>query len=248
MKQIDIECISNWVLSSNQQYASPAAIATNCPDCSRQVVFTTRRRNYDPFRDALSCSSECPACMAIAHFWVSEISARTDEDPERELITALYMMPSGASCLDLSTIRDQVPDSLHHYCTSLLDVYKSGNLTATNILMQATLESLFSSLLPIGNSRSSLPRLIQDTCKSIDLAEPLNRLTASIATEGDLAVLFKNNEHTSQESADAMMVLLEQLITWLYVLPAEFETLEKRFAELRQSQEASESDSHCKAA
>ena len=145
----------------------------------------------------------------------------------------VYMLPSPREHMEMSDHEETIPDSVLQYCKTAQDIYFSGNLMATNVLIKTAMETVFNDFLPIGNSRGELSKMIRDSISTINHNEPLANLTASTRKDGDLHTLFKRHHGTDQETADAMMQLLETLITYLYVLPAQFKELEARFAEIK---------------
>ena len=232
MKQLDMSCVSRWV-AGNNQLQHPASVGITCPECSMKGAFTTKRRSYDEHRDTLSCSAVCPSCNTQVHLWIVDALGASKhiekEDPK------MYMMPGAKDAVDLSDLPDNVPPKVSQYCASTMDVYSSGNLTATTVLAQSALESIFDDFLPVGNSRTTLPKLIQDSIGGMDLQAPINEIANSFRPEGTLDSLFSSSQHTSKESADAMMALLDKLITYLYVMPGEFAKLQEEFTELNRT-------------
>ena len=207
------------------------SVAAVCPGCSLNVVFNTKRRLYDPNRDTSSCSSDCPACGDTVHFWVVDMVAHARQDGEGQ--PGVYMLPAPQEHMEMSEHEETIPDSVLQYCKTAQDIYFSGNLIATNVLIKTALETVFNDFLPIGNSRGELSMMIRDSISTINHNEPLATLTASTRKHGDLHALFKQHHGTDQDTADAMMQLLETLIMYLYVLPAQFKQLGARFAEIR---------------
>jgi hypothetical protein len=230
VKNVDIESVKRWTVAGSDKSPHPASIATGCPGCDLQVVFTTRRRLYDAHRDTLSCSADCPSCSCEVHFWMTDLILQTESADDAR--PSLYMLPAAAPRMDLSTLADCLPDGVLLYCQSTQDVYNSGNLTATNIMVQSTLDAIFGSFLPIGNSRTTLSKLIQDSVPSIDLDKPLTKLATALRPDGYLDSLFRNSDSVNRDTADTLMALVEKLITYLYLLPAEFDELDRRLAEL----------------
>lgn len=233
VKQLDIASVQRWVVTGSRKLSQPASIGISCPECGLRGVFTTKRRNYDEHRDALSCSANCPACDTLVHFWVMDLIGQSEEDSEVK--SSLYMTPSAARRMDLQEVPESTPENVVQYLSSTQDVYFSGNLVATGVLAQATLETMFSEFMPVGNSRTTLSKLIQDSINSIDLDKPLINLATSLREGGSLDKLIGNGKTINQESADAIMHLLEHLITFLYVIPDEFSKLDELFAELSNS-------------
>lgn len=241
LKQIPNDSIKKWAYSSSNKLSHPVSVAAVCPECSLNVVFNTKRRLYDPNRDTSSCSSDCPACNATVHFWVVDMVAHARQDGEGQ--PGVYMLPAPHEYMEMSDHEDTIPDSVLQYCKTAQDIYFSGNLMATNVLIKTALETVFSDFLPVGNSRGDLSKMIRDSISSINHNEPLAALTASTRKDGDLYTLFQRHHGTDQETADAMIQLLETLITYLYVIPAQFKELEARIADIRARIPAAEEES-----
>lgn len=229
MMQLDIDSVNRWITGPKQvQY--PASIGTSCPECSIRGAFTTKRRSYDDYRDTLSCSANCPSCDTMVHFWITDIVGNSTKEVGET--PTLYMVPGAAAAMDLSELPENVPTNVLQYCSSTVDVYATGNLTATTVLAQSTLEAIFEEHLTAGDSSSPLAKLIQNSTESMGLDKPLLDLAKSLGPDGNLDNLFSSSQFTTRESADAMMKLLDRLINYLYVLPNDFAELDKQFAEL----------------
>lgn len=233
MKQLDISSVKKWIATGSSKLSQPASVGITCPECSMRGVFTTKRRQYDEYRDTLSFSAECPACNLLVHFWITDMVEQSSKNQDTS--PSLFMMPSSEERMDLESLPDCVPKDVMKYCSSTQDVYFSGNLTATTVLAQSAIESIFAQFLPLGNSRTTLAKLITDSTDSMGLDSPFNELAKSLRPDGNLAELFSSTEHTTQETADAIMRLLELLITHVYIMPEEFKKLDTLFAELNRT-------------
>lgn len=160
--------------------------------------------------------------------------ARQDGDGD----PGVYMLPAPHEHMDISQHDGSIPENVSQYCKTAQDIYFSGNLMATNVLIKTAMETIFDDFLPLGNSRGELSMMIRDSISTINHNEPLAQLSSSTRKMGDLHALFKNHHGTDKDTADAMMQLLETLITYLYILPAQFKELEARFTELKNLDEA----------
>ncbi len=229
MKQLDINCVNRWI-AGNNQLQHPASLSISCPECSLKGAFTTKRRQYDEHRDTLICSATCPSCSTMVHLWITDAIGSSKKGPDEQ--PSLFMMPGPADVVDLTKMPENVPPKVVQYCASTMDVYSTGNLTATAVLAQSALEAIFDDFLPIGNSRTTLPKLIQDSISGMELDKPLKDLAISFRPDGNLDNLFGSSQHTSKETANAIMTLLDKIITYLYVMPNEFAKLEEEFNEL----------------
>lgn len=151
---------------------------------------------------------------------------------------AVYMLPAPQERMDMNNIQEPIPESVLQYCKTAQEIYFSGNLMATNVLIKTAMETIFEDFLPIGNSRGDLSMMIRDSISTINHNEPLAKLSSSTKKMGDLHALFKKHHGTDQVTADAMMQLLETLIMYLYILPSRFRELEERFVELKVASDA----------
>lgn len=230
MKEVDISNVKRWATASNNHLSQPVSIAATCPSCLLHGVFTTKRRHYDPQRDTLACSAECPSCNTQVHFWMTNMVAHSNNDASEH--PALYMMPASEERMNLENLPDSLPGNVLQYCHSTQEVYKSGNLTATYVMVQSTLSAIFENFLPTGNSVTQLPKLIQDSLPSMGLDKPIANLAVSLRPEGHLDSLLKSPEPATREIARALMDLIEKLVTYLYVLPSEFDELNRQLKEL----------------
>ena len=154
--------------------------------------------------------------------------ARKEDEGE----PGIYMLPSSSDHLNMDLHSEQIPPDVLQYCKTAQDIYFSGNLMATNVFIKTAMETIFDGFLPTGNSRSDLSQMIRDSINTINHNEPLAKLSSSTNKSGDLHALFSKHQGTRQDTADAMMQLLETLIMYLYILPARFEALEEQFAKL----------------
>ena len=155
----------------------------------------------------------------------------------------VYMLPANANeRMDIDEYRSVIPDDVIQYCKTAQDIYFSGNLMASNVLIKTALETVFSDFLPLGNSQSDLSKMIRDSISSINCNDPLAAICSSTGKQGDLYTLFANHQGTSQETADAMIKLLETLLMYLYIMPARFKELEATFKELKMATENTDSD------
>lgn len=216
------------------------SVATVCPACTLNVVFNTKRRLYDPNRDTSSCSSECPACGAVAHFWVVDMvgHARADGDGD----PGVYILPSPSEQMNMQEHADAIPESVLQYCKTAQDIYFSGNLMASNVLIKTAMETIFDDFLPLGNSRGNLSMMIRDSISAINHNEPLAQLVSSTGKQGDLHELFNKHHETDKETAEALMELLETLVTYLYVLPHRFQDIYKKISDIKNETDKREHD------
>lgn len=147
----------------------------------------------------------------------------------------VYILPSPNEQMDIDEHANSIPDGVLQYCKTAQDIYLSGNLMASNVLTKTAMEIIFDDFLPLGNSRGDLSMMIRGSIDAINHNEPLAQLVSSTAKQGDLYELFNKHHDTDKETAEALMELLETLITYLYVLPQRFQDIHQKISDIRGS-------------
>ncbi len=161
---------------------------------------------------------------------------------------SIFMLPSPVEHMQLNEQEDNIPEDVLKYCKTAQDIFFSGNLMASNVLIRTAIETIFEDFLPTGSSRGTLSNMIRDSISTINHNEPLAQLSASTAKQGDLHALFKKHHSTDKPTADGLMQLLETLVLYLYILPARFKELESLFQELNEADARKKEDADAQAA
>lgn len=170
--------------------------------------------------------------------------ARDDGDGD----PGVYILPSPCEQMNMNEHADAIPEGVLQYCMTAQDIYFSGNLMASNVLIKTAMETIFDDFLPLGNSRGNLSMMIRDSISAINHNEPLAQLVSSTARQGDLYELFNKHHDTDKETAEALMELLETLITYLYVLPHRFQNIHEKISKLKSAAETREHHANLKQA
>lgn len=192
-------------------------------------MFTTRAHIHDEKRESIACTGACPSCSEYVHFWsmnpkASESSA--EEDPE-----TIYMSPTGNAAKEPLNFSVEMPEALERAYLSAVEAHSTANYSATALCCKQAMEKIFFYLLPDGKSPSGLSEAINEIHGNHDLAKPLEKLSAATGSGGPLDRHFEMETEFSAETSQAMVELLEHLITYLYVIPKEIENIETKFDE-----------------
>lgn len=160
----------------------------------------------------------------------------------------IYILPSPSEQMNMNEHSDVIPEGVLQYCKTAQDIYFSGNLMASNVLIKTAIETIFEDFLPLGNSSGNLTTMIRDSISTINHNEPLAQLVSSTAKQGDLYELFNKHHDTDKETAEALMELLETLITYLYVLPHRFQDIHEKISSIKNAADTRERDANQKKA
>lgn len=172
--------------------------------------------------------------------------AHARQDGEGE--PGIYMLPSPKQYMQMHEQEDVIPEEVLKYCKTAQDIFFSGNLMASNVLIRTAIETIFEDFQPAGSSRGNLSNMIRDSISTINHNEPLAQLSVSTTKQGDLHALFRKHHSTDKSTADGLMELLETLILYLYILPARFRELEALFKELNESDTRKKEETDAQAA
>ncbi|MCH4995320.1 DUF4145 domain-containing protein [Pectobacterium carotovorum] len=223
----------NEVVNDNSKYnlSVPEAISTMCPHCEERVLFKVTDYLLDKTRLSISASSECPGCESRVHFWVffpeikiERVVGWSEKSPEPNKI---YMYPTiNKSYYQHPQFHADIPAPLSRSFLSTVDSLNSKNYPATAVGARRTLEGIFQYLVPEENRKKPLFKLIEIAKENHDMMKPLSSLSHAIRDGGNIGAHFDENREPDEAIAKQMVELLEYLITYLYVLPKEINSLE----------------------
>ncbi|WP_162596177.1 DUF4145 domain-containing protein [Methylobacterium sp. 17Sr1-1] len=109
---------------------------------------------------------------------------------------------------------------------STIECYNAGIYSAAAVSGRRTLEGIFKYLLPEGKRNGPLHKLIEEATAAKDLSGPLKTLSHAIRTGGNLGAHFDEEHEPDENVARQMVELLNYLVSYLYVLPAQISQLE----------------------
>jgi hypothetical protein len=229
LKQINVAHVRKWMGLNRKNIRAPQAISTICPHCGERVVFTTRAHIHDEKRESIACTGACPSCSEYVHFWSMDpksSDSAAEEDPE-----TIYMSPTGNSGKEPLNFSVEMPEALERAYLSAVEAHSTANYSATALCCKQAMEKIFYYLLPEDKSPAGLSEAIAEIHNNHDLGKPLERLSAATESGGQLERHFEMEAEFNAETSQAMVELLEHLITYLYVIPQEIESIENKFDE-----------------
>jgi len=202
--------------------ARAKAVTAVCPHCDERGVFTLSNvTGIGPLK-SVSYSGACPACRENIAVWSVNTSGLTSM-----LSVEFYMHPDPKQGFQPPTEIEFVPDSLRKALMATIDAYNAGIYTAAAVSGRRTLEGIFKYLAPEDKRNLPLAKLIQYAQEEKDLSAPLNALSHAIRSGGNLGAHFDPENEPNEEVARQIVELLSYLVSYLYVLPAKIEQLEK---------------------
>lgn len=201
-----------------------SSISATCPYCNEKVVFTLEHFLNDLQRTSVSATGQCPSCNKNVHFWM----LLSDNDEGRMHVDSVYMHPDCKRFYEPASGPDRLPTPVRNTFLSTVDSFNCKHYKATAVCAKATLESIFKYLLEEEQQKLPLADQIEMVKKTQRMTEPLDALSAAIRTGGKLIEHFGMEKELTQSSAKHMVELLDDLISYLYILPQDINELEAR--------------------
>ncbi len=224
MYMIPPECVPLWTEFSGRSV--PSSVDSLCPRCGRQVNFTLRDFAIDEQRRTVSASASCPACHQEAYFWI--VGAQpADSANAREPDAVCIYPPPKVHRKPISGI-EAMPEGLARAYLSALNVYNAREWNATAVCCRRVLEGVVKNLLPKQTKAASFAQSLELLPQYVDLTRPVKTLSHSVRHGGNLGAQFELDREADQETATAMLDLLEYFLDYLYALPRKVENLDAR--------------------
>jgi hypothetical protein len=218
---IPLEFVAQWQQVNNKWM--PHSVDIHCPFCARHVTFTLRDYALDGNRNTMAASATCPGCHQTARFWA--IDPRPFSDTQGKECQELCIFPKPTLSRNPIAGIDKMPPEIGKAYASTVNVYNAREWTATAVCCRRVLEGIAKNFLPPAMQNKPLAQQLSDLKANVDLAKPLTALAEALRKGGHLGAHFDLERAPDQAAASQMVDLLEYLIQYLYVLPAEVESL-----------------------
>jgi HEPN domain-containing protein len=131
---------------------------------------------------------------------------------------------------DRLELHSLVPDRLLNRYDEAVRAYEHGLWTSAAQSARSVLEGVILTLideLPDGGQRTPmLSELLRSLADRYDLAGPVRGVAQTLQAGGNMASHFRNSDF-NQETAEAMLDMLDAFIEYLVVTPAQLERLRK---------------------
>lgn len=221
MHNIPLEFVAQWQQVNNKW--TPQSVDIHCPFCGRHVTFALGEFNLDGQRNTMAASAQCPGCHQKARFWVIDPTPFGNTEGKECQALCIYPKPS----LNREPIEgmDKIPREIGKAYASTVNVYNAGEWTATAVCCRRVLEGIAKDLLPDDKQRKALAQQLSDLPSEVDLAKPITSLADALRKGGNLGAHFDLDTEPDETTASQMVDMLEYLMKYLYVLPADVDSL-----------------------
>lgn len=125
---------------------------------------------------------------------------------------------------------DKIPPDIGRAYVSTVSVFNAGVWPATATCCRRVVEGIAQNLLPEDMQNKPLAQQLDELKTKVDLTKPLTSLADALRKGGNLGAHFDLAKEPDESTASQMVDLLEYLIEYLYILPAQVESLHKTVA------------------
>jgi hypothetical protein len=226
MSYVDLKAVAMWG-QTNKRWV-PTSIDLSCHGCGRVTNFRLDVYVMDNQRNTIACSGNCPACHLKIHVWI--INPIDQSDKVNPKCDALIVYPKPHEKRQPIKGMELMPPRLQRAYQEVLDVYSNNVWSATATCSRRTLEGLLKNLLPKSDQKGTLANQLEKLSKSVELEKPLITLAHALREGGNLGAHFDQDKDPDQETAEAMLDLIEYLLEYVYTLPGMIERLEQRLS------------------
>lgn len=218
------------VWTNNNGRTFPSAIDVTCPHCSRMVTFSTDKW-ISASAGCFMANLTCPACPGRVRFLMVDHMGDGHSLKDEETLWMLAASNQKAPIEAIYTI-DEFEGSLLRAYESIINVYNTGEWTATAVLARRLLEGITLEVLGENCKNDSLSKRLSKLPESRDLSKPISSLSDAIRKGGNLGAHFDLEKEPDQTVATLMVELIEDLIEYLFVLPKRIDELHNKIENL----------------
>ncbi|MCI4567603.1 hypothetical protein [Lysobacter sp. CFH 32150] len=203
----------------------PQVIELICPHCLKEATFTVKAWSEHAGQVAAT-EVPCPRCN-IGVLFLELLDHRDSHDE-----STLYMHPDPVGREGIAGVEHlrTLSSPLARSYDSALKLYNHGEWGSAALTVRHLLEGLATRLL--GDAQRDLPlaRQLEALPKDVDLAKPLQDIAPLLAPGGTFGRQFDDETSIDQVTAEQLLDLAEQLISYLVVLPGTMAELKSRIA------------------
>lgn len=220
------------VASHESSIAQLSQVTMVCGHCAHLTIIPLGTLHRD--RYACYLRGNCPHCNTQYDYYVKLYSEKKSVNQIVYLPAFAFVNPAPKMIRTPIVTREQMGDAkLHRAYMSALTTYDKGAIESVPVAVGRALEGIVKTYLTaqgIKVGKPMLAPLLTQLARDVDLSKPLKELTDAIRVGRNIGAHFDEDMDPSAEMAERMLDLLDVIVEYLYVLPAQIEELKTYIA------------------
>jgi len=203
--------------------ADVVLVNITCGSCRRSVTVPLKSLHADIKWGRYQ--GECPNCVTTYQVFVKYEGVRASVHEMNYNPHRVFIDPDPETLREPIVTEDQIGDGkLHRAYLNALDTFNKGAIGVVPVAVGRALEGIVKTQLRGKNVElrgRMLGQLLTQLAEEVDLSVPLHELAGALRDGRNIGAHFDDELDPSAEMAEKMVDLLEVIVEYLYVLPAQ---------------------------
>ncbi|WP_298566273.1 DUF4145 domain-containing protein [uncultured Aliiroseovarius sp.] len=226
--QVEERNLRNWgVVPNVRDLQSPKHVSIRCPHCYHLSTFELRGLHYNVHSGLGTAFSNCSGCNARMTFILRP------ENGGSKKLTRIYASNASEFSAIASNYSELVPQKIVDALSEAVSSLASGASNSAAAAAGRTLEGVLKDVIGIDSTDLSLYQLIEKAVEEYDFSQPMKDLALAVKKRRNEGAHFDPNVEVDRESAEIMIGLVGNVISYFYQVPIEIDAKIKRLDELR---------------
>jgi hypothetical protein len=220
-----MQLVHDDLVQSRFSNTFPRTVEMICPHCLKEAVFEAR--NWQEHGRQLAASElTCARCEGAVLF----VQLLEADDTRKPGGLFCYPKPAGREPMSGAEHLQALSAPLARSYESALKLYNRAEWGATALTVRHLLDGLASRMLGEDKRELPLTRKLEELPQDVDLARPLQDIAQLLAPGGTFGRQFDDEANIDKLTAELLLELAEQLLTYRVVLPGTMSDLKSRIA------------------
>ncbi|GAA5070411.1 hypothetical protein [Lysobacter panacisoli] len=220
-----MQLVQDNLVQSRFSNTFPRTVEVICPHCLKEAVFEARTWQ-EHGRQLAASELVCARCEEAVLF----VQLLEADGTRKEGGLFCYPKPAGREPMSGVEHLQALSAPLARSYESALKLYNRAEWGATALTVRHLIGGLATRMLAEDKRELSLTRKLEALPQDVDLSRPLQDIAQLLAAGGTFGRQFDDEATIDKVTAELLLELAEQLLTYLVVLPGTMSDLKSRIA------------------
>ncbi|MBU8975681.1 MULTISPECIES: hypothetical protein [unclassified Lysobacter] len=220
-----MQLVHDALVQSRFSNTFPRTVEMLCPHCLKEAVFEASTWQ-EHGRQVAASELECARCEREVLF----IQLLESDGTRKDAGLFCHPGPGGREAMAGVDHLQSLAAPLARSYESALKLYNRAEWGASSLVVRHLLGGLAARMLAEDKGDLSLSRKLEALQQDVDLSRPLQDVAQLLAPGGTFGRQFEDEATIDKATAELLLELAEQLITYLVVLPGTMSDLKARIA------------------